>query len=205
LSTAAQKFYLNGKRRFSFTNKIPNGKTYPLFLKPLPGAAQRKENMAQHHASGPAVWIGLASWLTVTFSAAWVGSRFQPGEWYAGLVKPALTPPPWVFGPVWTLLYLMMGIAAWLVWRKQGLAGALGPLGLFLLQLALNALWSYLFFGLQRPGLAFLDIVTLWLAILAALVAFWRVYPLAGLLLLPYLLWVSFATYLNFQFWRLNP
>jgi benzodiazapine receptor len=171
----------------------------------LPGAAKRKENMSEHHATGPAVWIGLAFWLTVTFSAAWVGSRFQPGEWYAGLVKPALTPPAWVFGPVWTLLYAMMGIAAWLVWRNFRVAAALGPLGLFLVQLALNALWSYLFFGLQRPGLAFLDIVALWLAILATLCAFWRAYPLAGLLLFPYLLWVSFATYLNFQFWRLNP
>ena len=128
--------------------------------------------MPQHHATGPAVWIGLASWLTVTFSAAWVGSWFQPGVWYASLVKPALTPPAWVFGPVWTLLYLMMGIAAWLVWRTQGLTGALGPLGLFLVQLALNALWSYLFFGLKHPGLALLDIVALWLAILATLVAF---------------------------------
>jgi benzodiazapine receptor len=171
----------------------------------MPEAAKIKKNMPQHHATGPAVWIGLAFWLTVTFSAAWVGSRFQPGEWYAGLVKPVLTPPAWVFGPVWTLLYLMMAIAAWLVWRTLGLTGALGPLGLFLMQLALNALWSYIFFGLQRPGLAFLDIVALWLAILATLIAFWRANPTAGLLLFPYLLWVSFATYLNFQFWRLNP
>jgi tryptophan-rich sensory protein len=99
----------------------------------------------------------------------------------------------------------MMATAAWLVWRRHGLADAIGPLGLFLGQLALNALWSYLFFGLQRPGLGFLDIAALWLAILATLVAFWRSYPPAGLLLIPYLLWVSFATYLNFQFWRLNP
>jgi benzodiazapine receptor len=170
----------------------------------MPEAAKIKKNMPQHHATGPAVWIGLAFWLTVTFSAAWVGSRFQPGEWYAGLVKPVLTPPAWVFGPVWTLLYLMMAIAAWLVWRTLGVYGALIPLGLFLGQLALNALWSYLFFGLQRPGLALLDIVALWLGILATLVTFWRAYAPAGLLLLPYLFWVSFATYLNFQFWRLN-
>jgi translocator protein len=170
----------------------------------MPEAAKRKDNMPLNHVNGTAVWIGLAFWLTVTCSAAWIGSRFQPGEWYAALVKPALTPPAWVFGPVWTLLYLMMAIAAWLVWRSQGLNGALGPLGLFLAQLALNALWSYLFFGLKRPGLAFLDIVALWLAILATLIAFWRAYPTAGLLLLPYLLWVGFATYLNFQFWRLN-
>jgi benzodiazapine receptor len=161
--------------------------------------------MQPQHATGPTVWIGLGFWLAVTFAAAGIGSRFQPGEWYAGLVKPALTPPAWIFGPVWIILYALMGIAAWLVWRTHGLTGAVGPLGLFLGQLALNSLWSYLFFGLQRPDLAFLDIVALWLGILATLVAFWRVYSLAGLLLLPYLLWVSFATYLNFQFWRLNP
>ena len=111
-----------------------------------------------------------------------------PGEWYGSLIKPALTPPAWIFGPVWTLLYTMMAMAAWLVWRRHGLADAIGPLGLFLGQLALNALWSFFFFGLQRPGLAFIDIVALWVAILATLIAFWRSHPLAGLLLLPYLL-----------------
>jgi len=161
--------------------------------------------MRPSHGTGPGVWIGLGLWLAVTFAAAWIGSRFQPGDWYAGLVKPALTPPSWVFGPVWTLLYAMMGTAAWLVWRSHSLACAIRPLGLFLGQLALNALWSYLFFGLQRPGLAFLGIVALWLGILATLLAFRRAYPPAGLLMIPYLLWVSFATYLNFQFWRLNP
>ena len=161
--------------------------------------------MPQPRPTGPYLWIGLGFWLAVTFAAAWIGSRFQPGDWYAGLIKPALTPPAWVFGPVWTLLYVMMATAAWLVWRMDSLANAIVPLGLFLGQLALNALWSYLFFGLQRPGLAFLDIVALWLAILATLISFWRSNPSAGLLLLPYLLWVSFATYLNFQFWRLNP
>jgi benzodiazapine receptor len=160
--------------------------------------------MPRPRPTGRPAWIGLGFWLAITFAAAWVGSRFQPGEWYGGLIKPALTPPAWVFGPVWTLLYVMMATAAWLVWRRHGLADAIGPLGLFLGQLALNALWSYLFFGLQRPGLGFLDIAALWLAILATLIAFWRSYRPAGLLLLPYLLWVSFATYLNFQFWRLN-
>ena len=158
--------------------------------------------MSQPRPTGPLTWIGLIFWLAVTFTAAWIGSWFHPGEWYAGLVKPTLTPPAWIFGPVWTLLYVMMAMAAWLVWRRHGLADAIGPLGLFLGQLALNALWSYL---LQRPGLAFIDIVVLWVAILATLIAFWRSHPPAGLLLLPYLLWVSFATYLNFQFWRLNP
>ena len=150
------------------------------------------------------VWLGLAFWLGLSLAAGWVGSRFQPGEWYKNLVQPALTPPGWVFGLVWTLLYILMGIAAWLVWQRYGLTGAAWPLGLFILQLGLNALWSYLFFGLRHPGLAFLDIVALWLTILATLMAFWQYYPPAGQLLLPYLLWVSFAVYLNLQFWRLN-
>ncbi len=149
-------------------------------------------------------WLGLAFWLGLTFAAGWVGSRFQPGEWYTHLVQPALTPPGWVFGPVWTILYILMGVAAWLVWQRYGLAGAVWPLGLFILQLVLNTLWSYLFFGLQNPGGAFLDIVALWLSILASLIAFWQYYPPAGKLLLPYLLWVTFAVYLNLQFWRLN-
>ena len=148
--------------------------------------------------------MGLAFWLGLTFAAGWVGSRFQPGEWYTHLVQPALTPPGWVFGPVWTILYILMGVAAWLVWQRYGLAGAVWPLGLFILQLVLNTLWSYLFFGLQNPGGAFLDIVALWLSILATLIAFWQYYPPAGKLLLPYLLWVTFAVYLNLQFWRLN-
>jgi benzodiazapine receptor len=151
------------------------------------------------------VWLGLVFWLGLSLAAGWVGSRFQPGEWYKNLVQPALTPPGWVFGLVWTLLYILMGVAAWLVWQRHGLIGAAWPLGLFLLQLGLNALWSYLFFGLKNPGLAFLDIMALWLTILATLLAFRQYYPPAGQLLLPYLLWVSFAVYLNLQFWRLNP
>jgi translocator protein len=98
-----------------------------------------------------------------------------------------------------------MGVAAWLVWQRRGFTGAARALGLFLLQLGLNALWSYLFFGLKHPGLAFLDIVALWLVILATLMAFSQHSRPAGLLLLPYLLWVSFAVYLNLEFWRLNP
>ena len=141
--------------------------------------------MLRPRVSGPSLLIGLGFWLAGTFTAAWIGSWYQPGEWYAALVKPTLTPPAWIFGPVWTLLYAMMAIAAWLVWSRYGWVNAIGPLGLFLGQLALNALWSYLFFGLQRPGLALLDIVALWLAILATLTAFWRYHRAAGLLLLP--------------------
>ena len=125
-------------------------------------------------------------------------------DWYPALRKPSWNPPAWIFGPVWTVLYLMMAIAAWLVWRKQGFDGAAGTLGLFALQLALNALWSPLFFGLRNPLAGLVDIVPLWAAILATLVCFWKISPLAGALLAPYWLWVSFATALNFMIWRIN-
>ena len=109
-----------------------------------------------------------------------------------------------VFGPVWSALYVLMGVAAWLVWRRAGFAEAPVALGLFIAQLVLNALWSYLFFGLHQPGVAFIDIVVLWLVILGTVIGFWRVQATAGALLLPYLCWVSFASALNLQLWRLN-
>jgi tryptophan-rich sensory protein len=148
--------------------------------------------------------LGLILWLAASLAAGWIGSRFLPGAWYAELAKPGWTPPNAVFGPVWTVLYILMGVAAWLVWRRVGFTGAPVALGLFIGQLVLNALWSYLFFGLHRPGAAFVDIVALWLAILATLIGFWRVRPMAGALLLPYLFWVGFASVLNLQLWRLN-
>jgi benzodiazapine receptor len=148
--------------------------------------------------------VGLSLWIVITFLAAGFGAQFQPGEWYAQLVKPSWTPPNWVFAPVWTVLYLLMAIAAWLVWRPQGFAAARLALILFQVQLGLNALWSWLFFGQQRPGLAVIDITLLWLAILLTLLAFWRRDSFAGLLLLPYLAWVSYAAALNFAIWRLN-
>jgi benzodiazapine receptor len=148
--------------------------------------------------------LALFAWLAVSFSASLVGSRFMPGEWYAALAKPSWTPPNWIFAPVWTLLYGLMGVSAYLVWRRAGFGRARPALGLFLVQLALNALWSYLFFGLHRPGLAFVEVVILWGAILATLILFRRVAVIASLLLLPYLLWVGFAACLNFALWRLN-
>lgn len=148
--------------------------------------------------------IGLVFWVAMPFVAGWIGSRFVPGPWYAELVKPSWTPPDAVFGPVWSLLYLLMGIAAWLVWREAGFAAARVALGLFVFQLVLNALWSYLFFGLHRPDLALVDIVLLWLAIVATMIAFWKIRPLAAWLLAPYWAWVSFAAVLNGQLWRLN-
>jgi benzodiazapine receptor len=149
--------------------------------------------------------LGLLGWLLLCFAAAAVGGLFPPGEWYAQLAKPAWNPPSWIFGPVWTALYAMMAVAAWLVWREDGFRARARPLGLFLLQLTLNAAWSPLFFGLKSPALAFVVIVLLWLAILATLQAFWRANRISGALLLPYLGWVTFAAVLNFTLWRLNP
>jgi benzodiazapine receptor len=149
----------------------------------------------------------LALFIAVTFAAAGLGAFFTStsvSNWYPALRKPSWNPPAWIFGPVWTVLYLMMAIAAWLIWRKQGFDGAVGALGLFALQLALNALWSPLFFGLRNPLAGLVDIIPLWAAILATLVCFWEISPLAGALLTPYWLWVSFATALNFMIWRMN-
>jgi benzodiazapine receptor len=148
--------------------------------------------------------VGLAGWLAVTFAAAFAGSRSMPDDWYALIAKPSWTPPNAVFGPVWTGLYLAMAIAAWLVWRRAGFAGAGAALALYGLQLVLNGLWSYLFFGRHQPGWAFADIVALWCVILATTVAFARVHLGAMVLMLPYLAWVTFAAALNFAIWRMN-
>jgi len=146
----------------------------------------------------------LAGWLVLSFSAASLGAFFMPGEWYATLKKPSWNPPDWIFGPVWSALYTMMAVAAWLVWQRGGFVAQRRPLTLFLVQLALNAVWTPLFFGLHRPGLAFAEIVILWLAIAATLAAFRPVSRPAAWLLVPYLAWVSFAAVLNFTLWRLN-
>lgn len=146
-------------------------------------------------------WAMLAVWILVSLSAGFVGSQFSPGEWYQNLEKPSFNPPGWVFGPVWTILYIAMGIAAWLVWKERGFSPVLY---IFLGQLVLNALWSYLFFGANRPDLAFFEIVLLWVLILLTMLLFWKVRTAAGVLLLPYLLWVTFASVLNFALWRLN-
>ena len=143
--------------------------------------------------------------IVVCLGAAGLGSLLTTAAlrpWYADLRKPSWTPPNWLFGLVWTILFLAMAIAAWLVWRKVGPTAA--PMQLFLLQLLLNVAWSALFFGLRSPGLAFAEIVMLWVAILATSIEFWRAVPAAGWLFLPYLIWVSYATALNFSIWRLN-
>lgn len=127
-----------------------------------------------------------------------------PG-WYQGLTKPVFTPPNWLFGPAWITLYVLMGIALFLVWRQGlGWAGVKTALALFMIQLALNALWSWLFFGWHQLGLAFAGIVLLWIFILLTMIKFFSISRPAGWLLVPYLLWVTFASALNFSIWRLN-
>jgi benzodiazapine receptor len=150
---------------------------------------------------------GLAVSILICFAAAGVGglvTRPAVESWYSTLQKPAWTPPSWVFGPVWSALYLAMAVAVWLVWRKAGLSGVKLALTLFGLQLLLNVAWSVVFFGLRMPGPAFADIVILWSLILATTVAFWPLSRMAGGLMVPYLLWVTFAAALNFVIWRLN-
>lgn len=150
----------------------------------------------------------LAAWIAGSELAGVVGSIFTfsaISDWYAFLNKPFFSPPNWVFGPVWTTLYALMGVAAFLVWRH----GWKKPetrlaLSAFFVQLALNALWSILFFGARRIDLALIEVVGLWLAIVVTVVRFARVSPKAAALLLPYLAWVSFAGVLNFALWRLN-
>jgi benzodiazapine receptor len=149
-------------------------------------------------------FVSLIVWILVSLGAGLIGSRFLPGEWYASLAKPTWTPPSYVFAPVWTVLYVSMGVAAGLVWRKAGFRGAAAGLSLFVLQLVLNAVWSYLFFGVHSPMHAFIDIMALWMLILLTILEFSRIVPAAGVLMLPYLCWVSFALALNLAIWRLN-
>lgn len=150
-------------------------------------------------------WLGLLGWLLAAFAAAAVGAvaSVDAPSFYAQLTKPSWAPPAWLFGPVWSALYALMGVAAWLVWRSPGPRGV--ALGLFGAQLAANALWSWLFFAWHRGALAAVEVVVLLALIVATIVAFWRSSRLAALLLLPYLLWVSFASVLTWSVWRANP
>lgn len=150
--------------------------------------------------------LALGVFLVVCFAVSALGGAVTAssvGGWYQTLAKPSFNPPDWVFAPVWTLLYAMMAIAGWLVWRRAG-AASRAALGLFALQLVLNLGWSLIFFGAQAIGAALVEIGVLWLAILATLIAFYRIDRRAGLLLAPYLAWVSFATLLTASLWMLN-
>ena len=134
--------------------------------------------------------LALVAWVALCFAASVSGAFFMPGDWYLSLNKPAFNPPGWVFGPVWTVLYLCMGVSAWLVWRRFGFTRSGAALKLFFVQLALNAAWTPVFFGLHEPGAALVIIFAMWLAIGATLIAFWKRSRLAAALLVPYLLWV---------------
>jgi benzodiazapine receptor len=151
--------------------------------------------------------FGLLGWLAVTFAAAALGAMasVDASDFYAQLARPAWAPPASWFGPVWTVLYVLMAVAAWLVWRRAGWARARGALLLYLAQLPVNALWSWLFFAWREGALAMADVVVLWALIAATTVAFWRHHRVAGAMLLPYLAWVSFATALTYAIWQLNP
>lgn len=151
--------------------------------------------------------LGLIGWFLISFAASAIGAvaSIQAKTFYGELVQPSWAPPAGVFGPVWTLLYAMMAIAAWLVWRAGGLRANRVAFSLFAIQLAFNALWSWLFFAWHLGAWAFANILVLWVFIAATLVTFWRVRPLAGALLIPYLGWVTFAAALNFAVWQLNP
>lgn len=151
--------------------------------------------------------IGFIGWMLVVFVAAAIGAfaSVEAGSFYGQLVRPDWAPPAWLFGPVWSFLYVLMGIAAWLVWRDVGYALTHPALKLFFAQLALNALWSWLFFAWHLGALAVIDVLLLVTLIAVMLVWFWRINHVAGYLIAPYFLWVCFATALCVKVWQLNP
>jgi tryptophan-rich sensory protein len=151
-------------------------------------------------------WFVLCGFILLCLAVGAIAGAFTASSvetWYPTLTKPSFNPPNWVFAPVWTTLYILMAVAAWRVWLKG--AEIKGALGLFYFQLALNFLWSFLFFGAHALGLALLEIILLWLSIAITAFAFWNIDRPAGLLFVPYLAWVSFAMVLNFSLWWLNP
>lgn len=166
----------------------------------MPGTSESQDVLPERSS-------GIASWfvfVVVCFLVSAIGAAFPPGDWYASLQRPSFAPPNWVFGPVWTLLYLMIATAGWMVWKKRSTGNIRPAMLLFGIQLGLNSLWSYLFFGLHRPDLALVEIAVLWVMILATILAFRPHSGTSAILLVPYLLWVSFAAVLNYGFWSLN-
>ncbi|MDX1421817.1 MAG: TspO/MBR family protein [Kiloniellales bacterium] len=149
-------------------------------------------------------YIPLIGFFVASFAAASSGAFFRPGDWYEKLAKPSWRPPNWLFGPVWAILYGMIAVSGWLVWISAEGDRLVVPIAIFGVQLVLNFLWSAIFFGMHRLGLALIEMGVLWLAILANIFAFYLIRPSAAYLLVPYLLWVNFAFVLNFAVWRLN-
>ena len=149
-------------------------------------------------------YASLAVFIVGCFTVAATGSLVSPDDWYASLTRPQYAPPNWVFGPVWMVLYLMIAVSGWLVWTAPIRFSKRPAMIAFGVQLLLNAAWSLIFFGLHQPGWALVEICILWLAILTTMLIFRRHTKTASGLLLPYLAWVSFATFLNYGFWSLN-
>ena len=151
--------------------------------------------------------VGLVAWLTIVFVAAAVGAAAsgEASTFYAQLTKPAWAPPASAFGPVWSVLYLLMGVAAWLVWRERDVSNVRGALMLFVAQLCVNALWSWLFFAWRNGAFAFAEVLVLLALIAATIVVFWRISRLASILMLPYFAWVCLASALTWSVWQSNP
>ena len=151
--------------------------------------------------------IGLLGWLLLCFAAAAIGAVASAGAgaFYEQLVRPGWAPPGWLFAPVWAVLYALMGVAAWLVWRVRGFEEGGAALALFIVQLGANALWTWVFFVWHQGAFAFAEVILLWCLIVATAASFRRLNALAAVLLLPYLAWVTFAAALTFSTWRLNP
>ena len=146
-------------------------------------------------------------WLLASFITGGIGAMASANAatFYQQLTQPPWAPPAWLFGPVWSVLFVMMGVSAWLVWRQHGFAGAAWALRLFVLQLIANMLWTWLFFVWHQGALALAEIIVLWLLIAGTMAAFWARHRLAAVLLLPYLVWVTFASALTYSLWQLNP
>lgn len=152
-------------------------------------------------------WLKLAVSIIICQLAGIIGSMFTAPNipsWYATLVKPVFNPPNWIFAPVWISLYVLMAISFYLVWIKNDIPNFGFLMSLFVLQLVLNAFWTIIFFGLKSPFFAFIEIVVLWILILLCVISFYKISKTASVLLIPYLLWVTFAAVLNFELWRLN-
>lgn len=148
--------------------------------------------------------LKVAIFVFIAFLPGIIGSQFSPGQWYVALNKPSWTPPGWIFAPVWTILYLMIGVAGYWAWDSSGPSNRKAAFCVFAVQLILNATWSWVFFGLNSIPLSVVNITALWGLILTNIILFYRLSSGAGYLLIPYFLWASFAAVLNWSIWRLN-